>query len=239
MFRRLRMYGMDKWKEIWNKRKNNPGESTLTSLIKADGFDSGAGLFNEQIWLKFVNGVSDRFCLKETDSLFEVGCGSGAFLYPFYMNNHKVAGLDYSTALIDIANEAMSDMSFKVMEAIEVEVEDKFDIVVSNSVFQYFSSLDYAKSVLFRMIEKANNKVIILDVNDKSKKEKALSLRKGALSSEEYEKKYAGLDHLFYEKSWFQEMASASNCNIEIFDQDIEGYLNSNFRFNVILSKKN
>ena len=154
------------------------------------------------------------------------------------MNNHKVAGLDYSAALIEIANEAMSDMSFKVMEAIEVEVEDKFDIVLSNSVFQYFASLDYAKSVLSRMIEKANKKVIILDVNDKAKQEKALSLRKGALSNEEYENKYAGLDHLFYEKNWFQEVASVYNRNIEIFDQDIEGYLNSSFRFNVIFSKK-
>jgi len=42
---------------------------------------------------------------------------------------------------------------------------------------------------------------------------------------------------MFYEKDWFNGVAINNDCNIEIFDQNIDSYLNSKFRFNAILSK--
>ena len=57
------------------------------------------------------------------------------------------------------------------------------------------------------------------------------------LSKEEYEKKYAGLEHLFYEKSWFEDIAKELGLKIKIWDQNFTQYSNSQLRFNVIMEK--
>jgi len=50
---------MDKWKHIWNKdeRINN---IVLEMLIKADGFDSGAGSFTVKNWLEYVDELYQK-----------------------------------------------------------------------------------------------------------------------------------------------------------------------------------
>ena len=92
------------------------------------------------------------------------------------------------------------------------------------------------------MVNISNNKIAILDVCDMDKFEKYHSKRiekfiAEGFSKEEYEKKYEGLDHLFFEKKWFIELAKKYNLKINIMDQSYKNYGNSEFRFNVILEK--
>tara|TARA_Y100000310_G_C20523424_1_gene734824 strand:+ start:745 stop:999 length:255 start_codon:yes stop_codon:yes gene_type:complete len=79
---------MDNWKQIWNKRKIEHGDDTLLSLIKLDGFDEGAGEISQVNWIEYVNWIRSKLAIDETDSIFEIGCGSGAFIYPFYKMGH-------------------------------------------------------------------------------------------------------------------------------------------------------
>lgn len=227
----------DKWKEIWNKRKLPECEAVLDRLIQADGFDSGAGKISADSWKKYAAFIAKRLGIKEGDSLFELGCGSGAFLYLFYKIGNKVGGIDYSASLIKIANEVMSNMDFKVCEAININTEDKYDFVISNSVFHYFPDLQYAELVINKMLEKSNIGAAILEVPNLALKEGSEKARRGALSPGEYEEKYKGLNHLYYDKDWFYGTGKRLNCTVEIFDQDIENYGNNAFRFNVVMIK--
>jgi len=79
---------MDNWKKIWNNRKIEHGDDILTSLIKLDGFDEGAGEISQVNWIEYVNWIRSKLAIDETDSIFEIGCGSGAFIYPFYKMGH-------------------------------------------------------------------------------------------------------------------------------------------------------
>lgn len=227
---------MTKWQKIWNK-KDRVESIILETLIKADGFDVGAGSFKLDDWLNYTKKLFETLNLKDDDSIYEVGCGSGAFLYPLYINSFKVSGLDYSSILIELANTFMKDCSFKNDEAINLDTKEKFDILISHGVFHYFEDQAYAKEVIKKMIEKANKKIAIFDINDKAKEDIYHQIRMQGLSKEEYEKKYEGLDHLFYEKSWFEDLAKEFGLKIEIFDQDFDAYLNSKLRFNVIMEK--
>jgi len=79
------------WKKIWNKAERID-KIILEMLIKADGFDSEAGNFNVEGWIEYIKDFYHKLNIKEDDTIFDVGCGSGAFIYPLYLNNHKVGG---------------------------------------------------------------------------------------------------------------------------------------------------
>jgi len=229
---------MNIWKKIWNKRDYRTSCINLDELIKADGFDMGAGRFDENKWVEYVTYIAEQASIESTQSIFEVGCGAGAFLYPLYKKNHRVSGLDYSMSLIEIANRIMPGMNFINCDACSMDINKRYDIVISNSVFQYFDNLEYARKVIDNMLAKANTKVLLLDINDKCKESESIAIRKEILGDKEYKSKYSTLKHLFYEKDWFRKIANQEDYEVEIFDQNIEGYINSGFRFNVVFTKK-
>jgi ubiquinone/menaquinone biosynthesis C-methylase UbiE len=58
-------------------------------------------------------------------SVFEVGCGAGAFLYELEALGCKVGGVDHSPALIGKAMKAMPSGGFKVSDAAAFQVEPR------------------------------------------------------------------------------------------------------------------
>jgi len=229
---------MQNWKNIWGERGiDSNHESTLDQLIAADGFDTGFGTIKKDDWVSYVKYIIDKLVIKHSDSIFEVGCGSGAFLHNFYISGHKVGGIDYSENLIDIANKYLEKGSFECNESLNIDDNIKYDIVLSNAVFFYFPSLEYSQKVLEKMISKAHKSIAILDVSDNEHREKSLKIRKGNISEEEYDKRYEGLDHLYYEKQWFKDISEKYNLKVEIEQQNIRNYKNNAYRFNVFLYK--
>lgn len=229
---------MQNWKNIWSKKElisNN--DSVLSKLIAADGFDTGFGTISEDDWISYSKYISNKLDIKYNDSIFEVGCGSGAFLYNFYQNKNAVGGIDYSENLISIANDYLKDGHFYCDEAINIDVKIKYDIVLSNSVFFYFSSLEYSQKVLEKMISKANKAIAILEISDNEYKHESLKVRKENMTEEEYNERYEGLNHLYYDKQWFIDIAKRYNLKIEIEQQNIRNYKNNAYRFNVFLYK--
>ena len=119
----------DKWKEIWNKRVHLSEDATLDALIKADGFDGGAGQVNVDNWQNYIQDISKQVYLKDTDTIFEIGCGAGAFIYPFFLKGHKVGGIDYSKSMVNLAKITMPGMVFESKDAVQFETSYKYDIV--------------------------------------------------------------------------------------------------------------
>ncbi len=58
---------MDKWRDIWNKRKLPNRSSLLQSLIAADGGESGAGEILEENWLQYVEWIITVMKIKVSD----------------------------------------------------------------------------------------------------------------------------------------------------------------------------
>ena len=226
------------WKEIWNRRSFSADEKlSLDALIKLDGFDSGAGRIAADDWQTYADIISAKLNIKNGDSVYELGCGAGAFLFALRERlSLKVGGLDYSSALIDAANHAMPDGDFMATEAKLLDIEPAYDFVISNSVFHYFSE-DYATTVLARMVEKAKTAVAIMEIPDLKTKSESETLRRDLLSQEEYEKKYAGLEHTYYDRDWFKAQAAVLGCSCETFDGCVPGYAQNRFRFGAIIKK--
>jgi SAM-dependent methyltransferase len=230
------------WKQIWEARQRTSDNTSLEALIRLDGFDSEASHITAAGWQTYADTVASNLGLKAGHSVYEVGCGAGAFL--FALKNSKVlagklraiAGLDYSSPLIDVARAVIPEGQFECIEAICLDPLESFDIVVANSVFQYFPR-EYAFEVLKKMCAKANLGVAVLELPDIQMREESEAFRRGALGQEDYDKKYSNLPHTYYDRSWISSLADAVGMECVFFQQCIPNYAQNPYRFNAILTK--
>jgi SAM-dependent methyltransferase len=222
------------WPSIWAKRSLPAGGSLQAQLLAADGFDTAFGHVPEQSWEGYVARCADRLGTTVGSSIYEIGCGAGAFLYPLYKRGLTVGGLDSSRSLLAIARRVMPDGAFDEGDASKLPALPTVDFVLANSVFQYFPSEGYAHAVLERMAAKATVGVAILDVPDEAFREDDIAMRVRALEGpERYQSTYSGLEHRYYSRTWFSStMLDLGLDGISISSQRLPGYRNAAFRFN-------
>jgi trans-aconitate methyltransferase len=173
------------------------------------------------------------------DTVFEVGCGAGAYLYELSQMGCRVGGLDASASLIDCARRAMPGGHWSVADAADLDATEPWDVVVACGVFLYFPTLDYARAVLERMVRKARRGVMVLDVPDLAKREATEAERRRIVGPAAYAVKYEGLAHLYMEKAWFETALRELGLGcVRIEDQVIDGYANGASRYNVFASPR-
>jgi len=226
---------MTGWDALWKRRAIPPSEgSTLADLIAADGWTSAFARWSEASWSANVRHLATTLGLTPGTSVFEVGCGAGAFLYELERLGCTVGGVDLSPALVTKAAEAIPSGHFEVSEAAALQVKPQVDAVISFGVFLYFSSLAYAAQVLDRMVEKARRVVAVLDVPDLAAREEDLAYRHKLAGGETaYAARYAGLDHRYYDRAWLaDELRARGLVNVRVEDPAIDGYGDPPFRFN-------
>lgn len=240
---------ISKWHEIWEKRE--PKEDLLTcsdekkvflELKRIAGWDStGEMLTFEQFHMQYIQIKNElEFCPFSSKhpvrDVFEVGCGSGANLFLFQKDGIQVGGGDYSHAEIQVANSVLKNPKELICaEAKDIPTEIKYDAVMSNSVFSYFDSYDYAQKVLEIMYQKTNYSIGIIDIHDADKKEDFIHFRKQIIS--DYEERYKDLPKFFYEKSFFLKFAFDHDMSIRFSTSGMKEYWNNNFVFNCFLTK--
>tara|TARA_B100001250_G_C19813324_1_gene796900 strand:- start:3719 stop:4396 length:678 start_codon:yes stop_codon:yes gene_type:complete len=222
---------MNDWYEIWNNRSINKKPYDMLNLLKLNGHDTNTGSINKEDWLNYFKLIYKKSNINKLDSIYEIGCGAGAFLKIFYDLDHEVSGSDYSKNLLKVIKEIMPNAFFKNEHANKINTEKKYDIVLANSVFQYFPNYSYADKVLDNMLNKCKKKILILDINDYSKKNEMIFLKK-EIQPGKINKKY--IKHQFYDKNYFEKIALKYGLLIDIFPQNINN-INSKYRYNVIM----
>jgi 2-polyprenyl-3-methyl-5-hydroxy-6-metoxy-1,4-benzoquinol methylase len=227
------------WHKIWNSRFTVKPGGSLQQLIDLDGFDSPLGAMTEESWREYVAIFINRCLSSKDDSIFEIGCGSGAFLFPLYQQGYTVGGIDYSAELLYIAKSFMPIFkeSFQLLDASKLEIYPKNDIVIANHVIHYFDSLDYTEKVLSNMLLKASKTVFVSGVPDISLRNESEKMRRGTLSLNEYEVKYAGLKILYFERHFFEVIAKKHNFSINFLPHEMPGFAQNLFRYDIIFNK--
>ncbi len=231
---------VNNWHRVWSQRKPAPEQAVkaLQQLIALDGFDSPLGAMSENDWKTYVDVFAKRCGLSADDSIFEVGCGSGAFLFPFHQKGHAVGGIDYSAELILVAQSFMPERrgEFSVLEAKEFS-ELPVDFVVANHVIHYFSSLTDAETVVSKMLRKAVKSVCVSGVPDATLRIESEQERRGILTPDEYQAKYAGLEILYYDREFFVELAKEYSFNVKFFEHGMPGFAQNRFRFDCLMTR--
>ena len=223
------------WQEVWANKKTDIQDYSLKNLLILNGYDTGYGDFHENDYIDFIKeNIINRTNIN--DYICDIGCGSGSTLKILQDVNYKnLTGYDYSESLINIAKNHLDTKDLFCDEFINFK--GQFDYCYSIGVFFYFHDKNYAMKALDKMLNSSNKGFYIFDLPDKSKKDACEKWRMGTMGEKAYKKKYEGLNHLYYSKDFFKEYARINNLNIEIRDQNIKNYQNSQWRFNVFFTK--
>lgn len=235
---------MNKWNKIWSKRSTDiiltdDAFDMFCKLKRADGFDTQDISGYYEAFLYEWERMSDKI-LKQTDgfsSIYEVGCGSGVNLYLFQKLKgiSVIGGCDYSDALIEMANKVLKSDDILCEPADKMSENPVYDVVLSDSVFQYFESAEYGLKVLGHMWNKAGKMVVITEIHDESMKNEHLAYRRSCV--ENYDEKYKNLDKTFYTKDMFIDFAKKVGAKCEIVKPQNELYWNNKYVFDCYLSR--
>ncbi|MFM8533937.1 MAG: hypothetical protein ACKOEC_10210 [Acidimicrobiia bacterium] len=113
--------------------------------------------------LELAERVAETLDVGPGTRVFEVDCGPGEFLYPFYMNGFIVGGTDAQADAIEQATVAMPQGLFQIATAEALDPAIPWDVVVCRTLGGSPSS-DYMRGLVARMFAKATHAVALLDV---------------------------------------------------------------------------
>lgn len=236
------------WQELWNNRKINFDEFTkqdeerlILELKRIVGWDFKSTAIAADEFRKEYSYLKENLGLidKNSETVFEVGCGSGANLYFFKKDGFKVGGSDYAENLLVVMRKVIGAENLVeciVGEASDLPTEIKYDSVFAGGVFPYFSDLDYAKRVLDRMVSKARKSIGLLRLLNAETEEDYLKYRRE--HTKNYDELYKNLPKLFISKDFLREYAAKNNLEIKFSKYHMEGFWNEPFNFDCFLYKK-
>lgn len=110
--------------------------------------------------------VADTLDVGPGTRVFEVDCGRGEFLIPFYSNGYVVGGTDGDPAAIEQALKAMPDGLFNVAMASALDPAMPWDVVICRSLVGA-PDVGYVRGLVARMLAKATHAIALLNVPEK------------------------------------------------------------------------
>ncbi len=229
---------MKKEKKSWSLFWKNKGKNECFDPVALIGYDKAINVSKKNFVNQIIETVKLKLKLSSSDEFLEVGCGAGMLLIPLSKITKTACGVDLSLSLVNKLRKVHPELKLFLAEANNLPFEDQtYDKVLVHSVFHYFPSFKYSKEVIFELLRicRKSGLILIMDIPDVARKKECIKYM-----SKFHPKKYADkeLQHLFYSKKFFEEIFYTQNLKYEIFDQNIIGYSNSGFRFNVLIKNK-
>jgi len=99
---------------------------------------------NSSAQLQWAEELIARLALKGSESVLDIGCGDGkvSALMARAVRNGHVVGIDSSESMIGLAGEQFPptshpNLSFRLMDAMEIRFSEKFDVAFSNATLHW------------------------------------------------------------------------------------------------------
>ena len=236
----------NRWKQIWDNKHFVDTDLTgnefevYCRLKKANGFDVDVA-DADKYYRFFYNGCIDmceklkKYAAKPIESICDVGCGSGVNLY--MLSNRagagrtlKMYGIDYSAELVELAKRVVPEANIVCNEALAVDTSEKYDVVISDSVFQYFVSPEYGERVLEKMLGITGNVLYLGEIYDKDKEKAWLDHRRERQKN--YDEMYKGLPKMFFSHDQMERIAKKYGRRVVFEETENPEYLNNDYIFN-------
>jgi SAM-dependent methyltransferase len=172
---------INEWRSVFDRLQKDPSSSAATASFNIRGWNSTytkKPIPDDEMQEWVDNTVQEILSLRRSEIL-EIGCGTGLLLLRIAPTSKRYVGVDFSPA--SLKSLASQMLEFKGRPSVVTLLEraadnlhdidsSSFDIVIVNSVVQYFPSLEYLAKVLEGAMKatKAGGAIFIGDVRNLS-----------------------------------------------------------------------
>ncbi|MCZ6852784.1 MAG: AMP-binding protein [Gammaproteobacteria bacterium] len=156
---------IEDWKKIWQQVYDDSGrsaESLDTSFNIAGWISSYTGMpIPGEEMKEWVLETTENIAALKPARLLEIGCGMGLLLLRLAPECDLYTGVDFSSSALAMIKSDCDRLGLKQVKLIQTAADDlgaipsaSHDVVVINSVAQYFPNADYLEKVLVTAVEK-------------------------------------------------------------------------------------
>jgi amino acid adenylation domain-containing protein len=153
------------WQEVWDEiysQEPAPGDSSL-NLSGWNSSYTGLTIPADEM-REWVNRSVESVRSLKPRRVLEIGCGTGLLLFRIAPNCDYYCGTDFSANALRYVKAQLGALSLPHVSLLQRAAEDftgfdpgSFDVVVLNSVVQYFPNIDYLITVLARALRVVRN----------------------------------------------------------------------------------
>ncbi len=87
-----------------------------------------------------------NFYLQDSSSILEIGCGTGSSISQ--LKGKEKVGIDFSEQMIAVAKQQYNNVDFYVMDAENITLDKKFDVIIFNNIIGYLDNIqDVLRSI--------------------------------------------------------------------------------------------
>ena len=175
------------WQAIWDETYqagtySDSGEHQVLlsdPMLNVSGWlDSYTGVSHpQQDMEEWVDATADRILALKPRRVLEIGCGTGMVLYRVAPHCDEYVGVDFSKNGLQLIESQISKLGWSnvrlvqsAADSLDLADTELFDLVVINSVVQYFPSADYLLNVLQHITGfiRTGGQIYVGDVRSKS-----------------------------------------------------------------------
>jgi len=101
---------------------------------------------------------------KNRSAVLDIGCGSGILVFELARHYEKVVGIDICQSMLEIAKtkRSTSNIQYILMDAKNLVLNEKFDLITSASTFHHLQNLPATLQAIKKLI-KPGGKIVLLD----------------------------------------------------------------------------
>ncbi len=115
---------------------------------------------NAHYWNEITNYC--EYFAHEDISILEIGCGAGELISS--IRGKRKVGIDFSPSMIEIAKERFKNVDFKVMEAENIQLDEKFDLIILSNLIGYVDDIQEIFKQLHKVCH-SKTKIIVTYYN--------------------------------------------------------------------------
>ncbi len=250
----------DFWRDIWSQAYAEGASEVADVTFNVSGWASSltGDKLPDADMKEWVDHTVGRVGELRPRRILEIGCGTGLLLFRLAPNAEAYTGIDYAAPALENIRRGLAENQLTNVSLVESAAHDlsavadaAFDVVIINSVIQYFPTAEYLRQVLRQALSKvsAGGALFIGDVRNLSVLDAfhaSVALTRTAPTESLQavaaivDKRRARESELVIDPEFFEEFA-ATEAAVEGISVELKHTVRSNemtrFRYDVVLRK--
>jgi 2-polyprenyl-3-methyl-5-hydroxy-6-metoxy-1,4-benzoquinol methylase len=152
---------LDRWQEVWDetyREKNAPRDPRFNTIGWNSSYTGES--IPETEMREWTAGITERILALNPRKVLEIGCGTGLILFQVAPHCERYYGIDVSSNALRYLEQHFGPGEFDNVKLKQRTADnltglgpEKFDVVILNSVVQYFPDVDYLVRVVRNILD--------------------------------------------------------------------------------------